>query len=99
MTSESSTTTSEPRCADHLPWSFPDIYAKHGSLVRDGMARLIQVPGTLSGYTFSIQCWLWRQSGGEVCVFFDLRGPDDECGDFRGVAVREESRGDREACE
>ncbi|KAL1470258.1 hypothetical protein MTO96_024427 [Rhipicephalus appendiculatus] len=98
MTSESSTTTVDP---DVLitALAFPDIYAKHGSLVRDRMARLIQVPGTLSGYTFSIQCWLWRKSGGEVCVFFDLRGPDDEWDDFLESLFAKKVRGDREACE
>lgn len=52
MTSELSTTASDEDVLTSA-LAFPDIYAKHGSLVRDKMARLIHVPGTLRGHTFA----------------------------------------------
>ncbi|KAH6922106.1 hypothetical protein HPB50_009518 [Hyalomma asiaticum] len=82
MTTETLCTSSKPGVIA-TTLAITDIYAKHGSLYRDRMARLIPIPGTLLGHAFSVKCWLWRRDGGEVRVFFDLSLPAGEGSDER----------------
>ncbi|KAH6922107.1 hypothetical protein HPB50_009519 [Hyalomma asiaticum] len=51
---------------------FHDIYSEHGKLNERNTLEFSRVEGMLGGYTFSLDCWLWRREHGNVDVSFDL---------------------------